>query len=337
MSEPPARAPAKRSLARTAIRLLGPVLLVIVLWRLDDPAALYRSVRDANLPLLLAATLLNPLNIHLKVVRWRVMLKHRGIHYPLKRAWLAFLTGAYLAMLTPGRVGDILRVQYLKRDLDVSYPEGLASVVMDRFCDLYVLAAFVGVAAVHFGPVLAPELAWATWLCVAGTVLLPLASLLPGLPEKVLGRVFRTVGARFGGLEGGFQRFFTALRANFGWSLTITLPLTTLAFIVNYVQGAMIARAMGIDITFFDVTCLLAIASLLGLLPISLSGVGIREAFFAVIFPALALTAEQGVSFGLLVFAIIYIAITIAGFIAWQIAPPPIGAGAGDDHRRLVP
>lgn len=328
MSQSSAPAAPSRNLARTAIRLLGPILLVIVLWRLDDPSALYRSVRDANLPLLLAAVALNPLNIHLKVVRWRVLLDRRSIKYPLKRAWLAFLTGAYLAMLTPGRVGDVLRVQYLKRDLDIPYPEGLASVVMDRFCDLYVLAAFVGVAAVHFGPILAPELAWATWLCVAGTVIGPLVFLLPGLPEKVLGRVFRTVGARFGGLEGGFQRFFTALRANFGWSLTITLPLTALAFVVNYVQGAMIASAMGIDVTFFDVTCLLAIASLLGLLPISLSGVGIREAFFAVVFPALALTAEQGVSFGLLVFAVIYIAITVAGFIAWQIAPPPLGAAS---------
>ena len=41
-------------------------------------------------------------------------------------------------------------------------PLALQTRLRDRFCDLYVLAAFVGVAAVHFGPILAPELAWAT-------------------------------------------------------------------------------------------------------------------------------------------------------------------------------
>jgi hypothetical protein len=41
----------------------------------------------------------------------------------------------------------------------------------------------------------------------------------------------------------------------------------------------LVAHAMGLPMSFYDATCLLAIASLLGLLPISVSGVGVRATF----------------------------------------------------------
>lgn len=313
--------PQRDQLIKLGLRLLGPVILLVVFLKLKDKDALLHSFAAASPLWLGLAILLNPVNIHLKVIRWQILLRRRGIEYDTKRSWLAFLTSAYLAMLTPGRVGDLLRVQYLKKHKDVPYAEGFASVVMDRFCDLYVLAGFVAVAAVHYGPIIAGRLAWATWACVIGTVLGPLAFLIPGLPERILGKALR----KFTGKAESFDQFLAALRANVGWPLLITIPLTAVTFLVNYVQGSMIAHAMGIDLSFYDVMCLLAIASLLGLLPISVSGVGMREAFFALLFPSLGLSAEIGVSFGLLVFGVIYVAITAAGFIAWQLAPPPTG------------
>ena len=94
-------------------------------------------------------------------------------------------------------------------------------------------------------------------------------------------------------------------------------------FLVNYVQGYIIAHSMGLDMSFFDATCLLAIASLLGLLPISVSGVGVRELFFSLVFPLLGFAPAQGVTFGLLVFFVIYLVNIGIGFISFQLAPPP--------------
>ena len=63
-------------------------------------------------------------------------------------------------------------------------------------------------------------------------------------------------------------------------------------------------------------------------MPISIAGVGVREAFLALMFPALGLTAAQGVVFGLLVFVVINLALVFVGFITWQVAPPPFDARA---------
>ena len=294
---------------------------MLVIARMKDPGALVRVVAAASFAPLGLAILLNLVNIHLKVIRWDVILRTRGIVYPRRRAWASFLTSLYVGLLTPGRVGDVLRAHYLRHDLGVPLAEGIASVVVDRLCDLYVLAAFVAVGVVRFAPVLAGSLAFVTWGGVIATVLGPLVLFIPGVAEAVLGRAF----ARFSPGSGreDFSRFLAAVRANVGRPLLLTIPLTVATFFVNYLQGFLIARAIGLPMTFFDATCLLAIASLLGLLPISVSGVGVRELFFALAFPMLGFSASAGVSFGLLVFFVIYLIIVLVGFVSWQIAPPP--------------
>ena len=60
-------------------------------------------------------------------------------------------------------------------------------------------------------------------------------------------------------------------------------------------------------------------------MPVSVSGVGVREAFLSLVFPALGLAAAHGVAYGLVVFAVIYLTTVLIGFIAWQVAPPPFG------------
>ena len=314
----------RRRALRIALRLVGPALLTIVLLRMEDRAAIWSTIAAADLPPLALAVALVFVNLHLKVVRWDILLRTRGIRYPLARAWGAYLSSSYVGMLTPGRVGDMLRVQFLRRDSNVSYAEGLASVVMDRLCDLYVLVVFTAVGFVRFSSVLVGELAYLAWGIVAATVLGPLILLVPGVAERLLSRAYRKLTRQAD--AGDLERFLEALRANVGRALALTIPLTIAAFLVNYAQAWLAARALHLDLSFFDLMCLLSIASLLGLLPISISGVGVRELFFALAFPVLGLSAAAGVSFGLLVFVVINLVVILAGFVSWQLYPPPTAA-----------
>lgn len=320
MKPPSTAGDQRRSAVRAFIRLLGPALLVLVILRIKDRGAVLHALAQAAWAPMLAATLLNLVNVHLKVVRWQQILEVRGIRYPLRRAWPAFLSSVYLGMLTPGRVGDVLRIQYLRHDLDVPYAEGLASIVVDRLCDLYVLALFVAIGVVHYSPVIVGQLAWITWGGVAAIVIGPLLFLVPGVAERTMGRVYARLAK---GSTADLGVFLAAVRASMGRPLLRTIPMTALAFGVNYVQGYIIAGSMGLAMSFFDAMCLLAIASLLGLLPISVSGVGVRELFFALVFPLLGFTPAAGVTFGLLVFFVIYLVNIGIGFVSFQLAPPP--------------
>jgi hypothetical protein len=231
-------------------------------------------------------------------------------------------------MLTPGRVGDVLRIQYLRRERGAPYAEGLASVVVDRLCDLYVLGAFVAVAAVRFSSVIAGELAFVTWLTLAATVIGPLVLWIPGLAERVFRVIYRRLAKGSDGGSGGIDLFLAAVRSAASRRLFVTIPLTLAAYLLNALQGWLLARAIGAPLPFVDVACLLAIANLLGLLPISISGLGVRELLYSLIFPMFGYAASVGVTFGLLIFGALYVFIVLLGFVAWQIDPPPVGATA---------
>jgi hypothetical protein len=106
------------------------------------------------------------------------------------------------------------------------------------------------------------------------------------------------------------------------------LALTLLAYFVSFAQGSILAAAIGMDLPIIEAACLQSVQGLLGLLPISVSGLGVREAFFAAIFPELGFTAAGGTSFGLGLFVVTYLAQVFLGAIAWQIRPPPARGSA---------
>jgi len=321
----------KAKTLRLLLRLVGPLLLVVVVWRLQDSAALLDVVRQADPRWLLVALAAALPAIHLKVVRWRMLLAMRGHRYTLGKSYGAVLASLYLGMTTPGRVGEVLRIQYVRHDLGVRYAEGLAITVMDRVSDLYVLAAFVTVGATYFVSFLSNELVFATAGAVVVALAAPAVLLIPGLAERVVGRLW--AGWARGSGEDSFEVFLTTLRGLVRGSALYAVPTTIAAYLCIYLQGWLIARALGLHLTYFDVASLLAMTSLLGLMPISVSGLGLRELLLALVFPALGMRAEQGVAFGLLVFLFMYMIYVVAGFLAWQLRPPPVAPAAAEDDE----
>lgn len=324
--EPQAQAPRaskKTLILRWALRLIGPVILVVVLLRLPEPGKLWELVKSVHALPLVAALALNVVPLYLKALRWSLQLKTRGIDYPTKKSTVSLGASLYLGMLTPGRVGDVVRVQYLRHEANVPYAEGLASIVLDRLMDLYVLAGFVAVAVAHYGTKLDERLRIVSWIMVGATIVLPALLFIPGLAEKMLHVVYKRMSKEAS--DSGWPRFLEGVRSAARGALLPCFLLTVAAFVVGYFQGWLAARAMDLDLSFYECVCLIAVQSFMGLLPISVSGVGVREAFYAAVFPAIGFTAEQGTAFGLLVFFVVYVALVGVGAIAWQVRPPPTG------------
>ncbi len=321
---------------RRILRLLGPVLLIVVVVKLPDHSALAHQVGAAFGWQLVVAVLLNAAALWCKVQRWRGLLKTRGIRYSFRQAWVAFTAVLYVGLLTPGRIGDILRVRYLRANTGASYADGLASIAVDRICDIYVLLAFVAIGVARFSEALVGELGRVTWLGVLLCALAPLLVLVPGVADRAMKAIYQKL-AKHDVAGDGMDRFLGSLRTQTVRGAPLAVPLTSAAFLVNYVQGWLIVEAMGLDLEFMDVVALLALASLSSLVPISVSGVGVRELLFSVIFPFLGQDAQSGVGYGLLVFAVIYLPLVVYGFFSWQLSPLPLddtrtsGATSGGD------
>lgn len=321
--EPSSAAGADRRRLRLLVRLIGPALLVAVLLRVQGLDAVLAALTWDDLAPLTAGLALGTLAQPLKALRWRTLLAARGHRYGLSRALLSLLSAGYVGHLTPGRVGDVLRLQYLRHDLAMPYPDGLALLMIDRCCDVYVPLAVAVVAVCSLSSVLTGDLVLMAWLGVLFMAAGPPLLFVPTTARWAASLALR-VAPRWAA-DDGTGRFFAGLRCQRPRHLALAAAFTALALLLSYAQAYAVAVALDLGLSFVDVVFLLAISGVLGAVPITIAGLGVRELFFALAFPSLGSSAGAGVIFGLGVFLIVHLPLTGLGFISWQLAPPPLG------------
>ena len=123
---------------RRFLPLIGVALFVYILSTLDLSQT-FGMLMDSRLEFVLAAILLTiPVTI-LKGFKWKVIIKFYGIDYPVLKASAGWLMGFFYGIITPGRVGELARVRYLKEDSGISLGKSLTTVVVDRIIDIVTL------------------------------------------------------------------------------------------------------------------------------------------------------------------------------------------------------
>ena len=308
-------------LRQIAFRLIGLAILAVILLRLDLEAtiATLAEVRWGYLLLALAA---DPLLFGLKSWRWRELLQMQGIQYPGWDAFLVFVAGLFLGLVTPGRVGEMSKALYLKQDKGVPVSEGLANVLVDRLFDLYTILV-LGVAGLIWFRLLP---GWILGLFVAGTIatlLMPLALLSQRLATWGLRLtrqlpLLRRWNTRLTEATGRFQR---GLRPLMTAKLVVPLGLTLVSYTLFFGQAYLLAMALDLQIGIAYLAVCVSVAGVITLLPISFSGLGTRDAVLIALFAPLGISAEQAVAYSTLFFLTFYVGGGVIGVVAWQLKP----------------
>ncbi len=308
-------------------RLLGLVLLGLLLARLD--LVQVRSVLgQANGWLVaLAVPLVVPL-ILVKTVRWQGILRAQAIHYRLYPAFLSYFGSIFIGFLTPGRLGEFVKAFHVSHDRDVPLAQGFTTVLADRLFDLYALL-LVGLAALFAlaeGP--------ARLVTLVGLLGLTL-SLLALLNESLFGRL-QQIGLRLGWPgrklfqpDGWLRQIRAGLRRLTWGRLLAAAGWTVLSYFIFFGQCYLLAVALNLPVSFLQVSYAVALGSLVTLLPLSISGLGTREATMIAYLGTQQIPPETALGFSLLVFAIFYLAGGLMGAVAWWLKPLPLARWQG--------
>jgi len=302
-------------------RLIGVAILAFILTRIDLKATL-AALQGLHWGYLLLAIAANLPLFGLKAWRWQEMLKMQGIRYPWRDAFLAFVAGLFLGLITPGRVGEMTKALYLKQDRDVPVSVGLANVLMDRLFDLYTIMVLGTTGLIWFR--LLPD--WALVLILAGTlasILLPILLLSKRLASWALAIVQRLpiLGRYQPRLVAATGRFQQGLRPLLTPRLILPLLITQVAYLLFFEQGQLLAQAVGLQIGIAYLAVCLSVAGVVTLLPISISGLGTRDAVLIAMFAPLGIVTEHTMAFSTLYFLTFYVIGGALGFVAWQIKP----------------
>jgi hypothetical protein len=267
------------------------------------------------------AAVLTLAGIVLSALRWQKVLEALEIRTKLPRLVSHNLAGQFVSNVLPTTIGgDVLRVNRLSRDTGES-PGTFASVVLERLTGWLVLPVITIVGfAVNPG---LRHLGSATRVALAlafGTLVLLLGVLAAAGSSRIGGRFATSAGWRrfIGAVHLGIERLRShpgaaanVLAAGFAYQLALVL--------------AAVAAAQSLGLRPAGLTALLAFfpAVLIAqVLPISMSGLGVREGAFVLFLGPLGVASEQAIALGLLLY-LLNLAVSLLGAPAFAAGGRP--------------
>lgn len=148
MSNPDQANPAGPRRLLPAVLGIG-VSLALLFWalrgvKLDDILHHVRAARPAPL---LVAVILATLTFPLRLIRWRLLLRHEsGRPYPAAPLWHAVAVGFMANNLLPLRAGELVRAYTASRLGPIRFTTVLSSIAVERIFDGLTIAALLTVA-----------------------------------------------------------------------------------------------------------------------------------------------------------------------------------------------
>jgi glycosyltransferase 2 family protein len=302
------------------IRFLGLIILGVILTKVEWDQFV-KATQMADQRLLVLCLPINLLTVWIKSARWRLILSMQG--HPIKRleSFSICLSATFLSWITPGRLGDIARVIYVKQYNITNASRALSSVLIDRLFDicLYFVIAFFGLL------IITPHLMANNWGWVGIFVIAAILSIyiLVKKHSKIeslfqSNKFFLKNSIDF---SKWLKPFFEGIKDVQGKGLAKVLVFTIFGNVIFFYQFFLISKAFSISIPFFELTSIIAITSLASLLPITISGIGIREAILLYFFDPMGINFETTIAFSMGALLVIYIGGALFGAVAFWLRP----------------
>ncbi|MBU3925549.1 flippase-like domain-containing protein [Patescibacteria group bacterium] len=299
--------------------IIGLIIFAIILSK-TNLEGIFQNIKNINPLYLILAMLMTIPTLFNKALCWNYIKRKQGIKYNLKDSFLMYCSGIYIGLITPGRIGEITKAIHLKKD-GHSMGKSLVSTVIDRLSDFAFLLLFLFVGSLFLITIFQKQVL----ILILGIILsiaIFLIALKFDLIKWVINKLFnKLVPKKYQkSWKLNFQDFINDLKSYKLKHYLVILFITTFSWIFYYLQMFILAKGVGIDIPILYLAIIVTIAGLITLIPISISGIGTRDATLLALFIPFAITTEQIIAFSVLILLMSLFA-AFVGLICWLIKP----------------
>ncbi len=305
---------------RKFLPLIGILLFVSILVNIDLNVIIGLFARIRLEYVFLSLSLLIPA-ILLRAVKWKIIIKSYETKFSLMSAAKAWLIGFFLGIITPGRIGDLSRAYYLRREGNINMGSSLTTVIADRIVDIGMLFFLASVGLVMIATVFSK--AWEILFYIIFLFIIFLLGLSAFSKKSFTRFVLKPLSKRVtpakyqADLSRVFHDFYHGIDLISKYNIAITVFVAFVAWIVVILQYYLFSLALNIELPFLFFFAIVPAVALLDALPVSFSGIGTREAALVFFFSLNGASAETAVSLSLLIFIMIYLVNGFVGMLLW--------------------
>jgi uncharacterized protein (TIRG00374 family) len=282
-------------------------------WRLawsQGPRELWHAMVQVQPLGLCLSVLFWGLTVVIGVFRWRMVMRVQGLELSLGRAMeISFIAHFFNSFLLGSTGGDLLKAYYAARETHHKKMEAVVTVFVDRLLGLLAMLLFASAMMLPNLSLLFdhPRLAAVSWFILA---------MLVGCGTAVALSFWGGLSTRFPQARVWLRRLpkgdlieksVDACR-RFGQEPGFLLEVFALSMILNtmcVLQTASLAWGMGLEVSAAALFVIVPIVICISALPITPSGLGIRENLYVLMLaaPSIHVPATQALSLSLLAYA----------------------------------
>jgi len=247
---------------RQLILIAVTVLIFVILLKNIDLQKSYQIIKQVDWRYLALATLLSLFFPVLSAIRWHFIVLRLGANLGVWPSYKIIMAAWPLSTVTPAKSGDLIKVVYLRNVL--AYSETTGVILAERVVDVFCLACLAVIGGLLVNLELAQWFGAAILLCsVLGMIFVstPWISLLPNKFQTLFVNLFKA-----------FKELYSHLP-----TLFLVLLVTLLNWFLSILQTWLCYQAFQISVPLMYVFAALPVAIFVGLLPITIAGMGTRD------------------------------------------------------------
>ncbi|HZT76646.1 MAG TPA: lysylphosphatidylglycerol synthase transmembrane domain-containing protein [Vicinamibacterales bacterium] len=289
---------AGRRYAILALKISVSIILLAILFSRIDAARLWASAKRASVAWLLAALVIYVVNVAASLWRWHLLLEAQETKVPARTLAGSYCVALFFNNFLPSNIGgDFFRIADTAR-FTKSKTVATLVILADRVMGVIALVLIAAIGATVSGaihPAVVPI--WPVWLW-AGFVAGAAASAPAVLAPAGVGRLLRPLSVIHPEWVGGridnatmilsrFRRHPVRLAQCFAGAVFVQ------ATMVVFYYAVILALHGGT--AFADLAVIVPISFVVQMLPISVSGFGLREATFSIYFARIGQPVEAAI------------------------------------------
>jgi len=208
-----------------------------------------------------------------KSLRWHLLNRTFGIDTTWRMALIFYLSAGFMSVITPGRLGELSKIFFLKRKYKIDLPSATSSVFLDRIWDVLVLSFAAGTSVA----VLLANPGMNVFIFIGIIFLVSLSVILvPSLFFIPLLYVIR----RFTGVHSKVQNVFILWKEGRFKNFVASFSISVIAFLLLASIPVLFSYGTPYPILFKTGVGAISVTNILSFLPVTIAGFGTRELVF---------------------------------------------------------
>ena len=305
----------KKNEKNQLLRLIGLSIFIFILTKID-----FQKIKDIipsiRLPFLLAAVIFALFPVAIKAYRWHILLKSQQINYSFKNAFIAYLSSVFAGTITPGKLGELIKVFYIRKAADISFGKAFSSVIIDRILDLFFLLLFSLIGILYFYTY--REHIAISVILISSCMLIMIFLLHKNLRNLIVNLLLKLTIKRYKTeMKIQTEEFLEGLEIVNRIQFLSPIFWTLIAYLMYFFNCFLISKSLNMPVSFIYLSFCMSITVTLVLLPVSIAGIGVRDASLIFLLWQVGISKEIALTYSFLFLVFINITAGLAGLFAW--------------------